>query len=101
MSKKSFSEKKIEEIREGFSPFSDLTDPMGQQMQKKEIEEGSQCDPCYEISPNNMCKFDVIDWDKCTFMKPCCRKVPHCGNYAKFALAVTFVGAMVGMFILW
>lgn len=55
-----------------------------------------------EIDPTSGFKFGIMDYGKCEFMRPCCKKLPTpCGCMAYLALAITFVGGMIGSIIIW
>ena len=70
--------------------------------EEKEKDDIQKLDPISEIDPTRDLNFGVVDYGKCEFMRPCCKKLPSpCGCMAYFALAITFVGGMIGSIIIW
>ena len=69
---------------------------------EQQVEEGKKIDPIQEIDPTSGFDFGLVDYGKCEFMRPCCKRLPNpCGCMAYFALAITLVGGMIGSIIIW
>jgi len=69
--------------------------------EEKEKEDIQKLDPISEIDPTSDFSLGVLDYGKCEFMRPCCKRLPNpCGCMAYLALAITFVGGMIGSIIL-
>ncbi len=63
--------------------------------------EANRCDPCNELKAGNGLDFGCIDWGKCAFMKPCCKKAPHpCGCFAYMCFGITFIGGLISSILL-
>ena len=76
-------------------------------LQKDSVEEAkaeaeaNRCDPCNEFKAGNGLDFGCIDWGKCAFAKPCCKKFPYpCSCMAYMCFGVTFIGGLLGSIIL-
>lgn len=68
---------------------------------QKAEEEASRCDPCNDLKAGNGLDLGCIDWGKCSFMKPCCKKAPHpCGCFAYMCFGITFVGGLISTMFL-
>ena len=63
--------------------------------------EANRCDPCNEFKAGNGLDFGCVDWGKCAFAKPCCKKFPYpCSCMAYLCFGVTFIGGLLGSIIL-
>ncbi len=63
--------------------------------------EANRCDPCNELKAGNGLDFGCIDWGKCAFIKPCCKKAPYpCGCFAYMCFGITFVGGLISTILL-
>lgn len=63
--------------------------------------EANRCDPCNELKAGNGLDFGCIDWGKCAFIKPCCKKAPYpCGCFAYMCFGITFIGGLISSILL-
>lgn len=69
--------------------------------EEKAEAEANRCDPCNEFKGENGLDMGCVDWGKCGFAKPCCKKFPYpCGCFGYMCLGVTFVGGLISSLIL-
>lgn len=69
--------------------------------EEKAEAEANRCDPCNEFKSGNGLDFGCIDWGKCAFAKPCCKKFPYpCSCFAYMCFGVTFIGGLVSSIVL-
>ena len=69
--------------------------------EEKAEAEANRCDPCNEFKAGNGLDFGCIDWGKCAFMKPCCKKAPYpCGCFAYMCFGITFIGGLISSILL-
>ncbi len=70
--------------------------------EEEQEEEASKLDPLHELDPTNGLDFGIIDYGKCAFLKPCCKRLPRpCSCMAYCAFAITFLGGMIASLIIW
>jgi len=69
--------------------------------EEKTEAEVNRCNPCNEFKAGNGLDFGCIDWGKCAFLKPCCKKFPQpCSCFAYMCVGITVVGGLVSSIIL-
>jgi len=69
--------------------------------EEKAEAEANRCDPCNELKAGNGLDFGCIDWGKCAFIKPCCKKAPYpCGCFAYMCFGITFIGGLISSILL-
>ena len=69
--------------------------------EEKTEAEVNRCNPCNEFKAGNGLDFGCIDWGKCAFAKPCCKKFPQpCSCFAYMCVGITVVGGLVSSIIL-
>ena len=69
--------------------------------EEKAEAEANRCDPCNEFKAGNGLDLGCVDWGKCAFAKPCCKKFPYpCSCMAYMCFGVTFIGGLLGSIIL-
>ena len=69
--------------------------------EEKAEAEINRCNPCNEFDARNGCDLGCVDWGKCAFVKPCCKRMnPPCSCFAYMCMGVTFVGGLLSSILL-